>query len=209
MQAITPLEYGYTYHIYNRGINSADIFTCNANYKRFLDLYHQHIGTAADTYVWVLMRNHFHLLVRIKDKDNLPCQGHQTYPVRVKDPDRVNVNPSRQFSHLFNAYAQYFNKYTNRHGGLFETPFKRIRVSSDDYFRRLVYYIHHNPVRHGFAENLTDWEWSSYWSITCIEPSDLHSEMVSDYFGGAAEFKAYHQEEDKQDLRDIEKLILE
>ena len=76
MQNITPLEYGQTYHIYNRGINSEDIFTCEANYKRFLSMYGEYITPVADTYAWVLLRNHFHLLVRIKDKEEIPSRQH-------------------------------------------------------------------------------------------------------------------------------------
>ena len=33
----------------------------------FLSLYDKYISPVADTYAWVLMGNHFHLLVRIKN----------------------------------------------------------------------------------------------------------------------------------------------
>ena len=39
MQAIEPLEYGHTYHTYNRGINGADLFTCESNYKHFSHIF--------------------------------------------------------------------------------------------------------------------------------------------------------------------------
>jgi len=232
MQAITPLEYGYTYHIYNRGINSTDIFTCEANYKRFLSLYGQYISPVADTYAWVLLRNHFHLLVRIKDEEEIPfipapdlrhCQGVAADRAgggaaltEVEDPvsgivrevsNGKKYNPSRQFSHLFNAYAQYFNKFTGRHGGLFETPFRRIRIDSENYFRRLVYYIHHNPVKHGFAEHILDWGWSSYLTIISVKPTRLSREKVLGYFDDVGNFKAYHQKQ--YDMREIEDLLLE
>jgi REP element-mobilizing transposase RayT len=237
MQAIIPLEHGYTYHIYNRGINGADLFTCEANYKRFLDLFGEHISPIADTYAWVLMRNHFHLLVRIKDVEEIPFYTSNdsaatttATTVRVKTADRVSdntltavdrpcqrwqqnpsqrwqPNPSRQFSHLFNAYAQYFNKYHGRTGGLFETPFRRVRVNTEKYFRRLVFYIHHNPVKHGFAEHILDWGWSSYLTIISVKPTRLSRETVLGYFDDEANFKAYHQQQ--HDLRDMENLLLE
>jgi len=50
------------------------------------------------------------------------------------------------FSHLFNAYSKYFNKYTGRHGSLFERPFDRIEITDKEYFKNLVVYIHNNPV---------------------------------------------------------------
>ena len=64
----TPLEYGNFYHIYNRGINGCNLFYDNENYEYFLHLYDKYILPVADTFAWVLMRNHFHLLVRIKKR---------------------------------------------------------------------------------------------------------------------------------------------
>ncbi|MEI6678378.1 MAG: hypothetical protein WCL21_07205 [Mariniphaga sp.] len=68
MQYPELLAPGKFYHIYNRGINSCDLFREQANYEYFLELYDKHISPIADTFAWVLMPNHFHLLVQIKEK---------------------------------------------------------------------------------------------------------------------------------------------
>ncbi len=60
-----PLEPNYFYHIYNRGINGCPIFRESSNYEHFLSIYDKYISNVADTYAWVLMGNHFHLLVKI------------------------------------------------------------------------------------------------------------------------------------------------
>ena len=65
MQIIEPGRY---YHIYNRGINSCNLFEENTNYEHFLRLYEKYIHPIADTYAWCLMKNHFHFLVRIKEE---------------------------------------------------------------------------------------------------------------------------------------------
>ena len=161
MQAIEPLEYGYTYHIYNRGIHGADLFTCEADCIRFLSLYDRYITPVADTYTWVLLRNHFH----------------------------------------------YFKKRNARHGGLFETPFRRIRVNTEKYFHQIVFDIHHNPVKHGFVEHISDWVWSSYQTIISEKPTRLRRETVLEYFDDAANFEAWHQRE--HDLKDVGNLLLE
>ena len=67
MQPIEAFTYGKYYHIFNRGINSCDLFRDADNYEYFLNLYDKYISPIADTYAWVLMPNHFHLLVRIKE----------------------------------------------------------------------------------------------------------------------------------------------
>lgn len=61
------LEPGNFYHIYNRGINSCNLFRKPDNYEHFLELYDKYISPVADTYAWVLMPNHFHLLVRVRE----------------------------------------------------------------------------------------------------------------------------------------------
>jgi REP element-mobilizing transposase RayT len=139
MQSSYPLEPGRYYHIYNRGINSCDLFTEEENYTYFLNLYEKYIDPIADTFAWVLMPNHFHLLVRIKSEreigiyKNLNSDGSkdsvrfqtQSYKNLSESevPDRVDIkkpNPTKHFSHLFNAYSKYLNKRNNRHGALFE-----------------------------------------------------------------------------------------
>ena len=62
-----PLEKGKFYHIYNRGVNSCNLFKDVKNYEHFLILYDKYILPIAETYAWVLMPNHFHLLIRIKE----------------------------------------------------------------------------------------------------------------------------------------------
>ena len=229
MNVIEKIEYGFTYHIFNRGINGTDLFLCENDYERFLNMYATYIHPVADTYAWVLLKNHFHFLIRIKEKEEMPflrdlsgCEAADRVglnigttstltgsiePCQVNASDCKKANPSRQFSHLFNGYARYFNLRTDRHGGLFETPFKRVRVDTEKYFRRLVYYIHHNPVKHNFVEHILDWGWSSYLTIISVKPTRLSRATVLGYFNDAANFKAYHQQ--KNDLSDIENLLLE
>jgi putative transposase len=66
MQKIEHLERGKYYHIYNCGVNGEDLFRTKEDYDRFLRLYEKYISPIAETYAWVLMKNHFHLMVKIK-----------------------------------------------------------------------------------------------------------------------------------------------
>ncbi len=152
MQQLELLTYGKIYHIYNRGINSCDLFKTNENYTYFLNLYVKHLSPIADTMAWVLMKNHIHLLVRIKE---------------ITDDD--SIKPYQSFSNLFNAYAKAFNKRYNRTGSLFEHPFQRKLISDIEYFKHVVVYIHNNPVHHGFVKNAKDYHWSSYLTIISVK----------------------------------------
>src|SRR3972149_1827357 len=70
MTSPPPLKSGVFYHIYHRGTNREDIFVQERNYRYFLQLYARHIEPAAETYAYCLLKNHFHVLVRIKDVED-------------------------------------------------------------------------------------------------------------------------------------------
>ena len=200
MQQIEPLNYGKFYHIYNRGINSCDLFRDQINYEYFLELYDKHISPMADTYAWVLMHNHFHFLVRIKEKEDI--QSH-TKNLTIS-PDRVFV-PAKNFSNLFNSYAQAFNKMYGRHGNLFERPFKRIEITDIEYFKNTVVYIHNNPVHHKFTEHAMDYPWSSYLTCISVKPTRLQRDAVIGWFDNQTNFKTAH--ENQGDVIDFEKWL--
>jgi putative transposase len=91
-----PLEPDRFYHIYNRGINGCPVFQETTNYEHFLSLYDKHISPVADTYAWVLMGNHFHLLVRIKNpedilKGNLKLEDNLKGNLKLEDNLKGNL----------------------------------------------------------------------------------------------------------------------
>ncbi len=207
-----PLEHDTYYHIYNRGINGCDLFRNIDDYKHFLRLYEKYIESIADTFAWVLMPNHFHLLIRIKSEKeigiykNLNSNGSkdsvrfQTKPNEYlsesEGPDRVGIkkpNPTKHFSHLFNAYAKYINKKYQRTGSLFEHPFRRKQVEDEAYLRTLVLYIHNNPIHHGFTNIAVDYPWSSYLTCLSVKPTKLLKKEVVGWFDDQANFKFMHQ----------------
>ena len=72
MDYYLPLyENGY-YHIYNRGNNGENIFCKHENYLYFLKQYNHYLGDYLDTFAYCLLPNHFHLLVRVKEKEQFP-----------------------------------------------------------------------------------------------------------------------------------------
>jgi putative transposase len=187
MQITEPLEFGKYYHIYNRGINSENIFKENRNHEYFLILYNKHIDPIAETFAWCLLKNHFHLLVRIKTLEEI---------LYTKNEDKIkkNIPPHQSFSNLFNAYTKAINKGYNRHGALFERPFKRKLIDNESYLRSVIKYIHYNPVNHGFCEHPIEYPWSSY--ITCVseKPTKLKREKVISLFKNIETLKAFHNQ---------------
>jgi hypothetical protein len=63
--------YDTYYHIFNRGNNGENIFIQERNYMHFLNLHFKYIEPIADTFAYCLLRNHFHLAVRIKSEEEI------------------------------------------------------------------------------------------------------------------------------------------
>src|SRR5688500_17365352 len=68
MTSPSPLLYDTYYHIYNRGVNSENIFIEERNYDLFLRLYDKHLSPVTDLFAYCMLRNHFHVSVRTKSE---------------------------------------------------------------------------------------------------------------------------------------------
>jgi putative transposase len=192
MTSPAPIEYGQYYHIYNRGNNGENLFFEERNYPYFLRLYAHHILPVADTYAYCLLRNHFHVLVRIKTEEE------QAQTLRVLETPRVSdackpKRPSQQFGNLFNAYAKAINRAYGRTGSLFENPFGRVPVASEPYLVHLVAYIHQNAQKHGFVQDFRQWPYSSYHAMLSAKPTHLEREEVLAWFQGQPGFERFHR----------------
>jgi putative transposase len=202
MQKVVKLEPGKFYHIYNRGNNKENIFLEEKNYYYFLELYGKYIGPIADTYAYCLMPNHFHLLIGIKDEQNT-SQVLETCEVSGSK----ELQPSQQFSNLFNAYTKAINNTYQRTGSLFQERFGRIEINNEYYFSQLVQYIHLNPQKHGFVEDFRDYKFSSYHSHLSGKRTNLKREEVLKWFGDKAAYQSFHAGSFKENASFIQEVI--
>ena len=198
-----PIEEGNFYHIYNRGNNSIDLCFDTENYLHFLRLYEKYINPIAETYAWCLMKNHFHILVYIKEFSEIDPSK-----LEYSSTDKPKaISASKQFSNLFNAYTLAINKRYKRTGSLFEKNFKRKIVTNENYFKKLIFYIHNNPVHHHFTDSIIEYPWTSYGTILSEKPSKLKRERVLEMFGDIENFRYYHST--SQNLEEIEELLID
>ena len=195
---IQPIIEGQYCHIYNRGVNGENLFKEKKNYYYFLEQYKFYCAGILETFAYCLLKNHFHLLVYVKENVEVPKRN---------GSGMFKLNASKQLSHFFNSYAQSINKAYNRTGPLFESPFERKLVDDENYLMAMIYYCHRNAVHHGFVTDLKEWEFSSYHSILRNVNTFLAAEKVIHRFGSITAFENSH----KQDLeeKDLEKYIIE
>lgn len=148
------VENGF-YHIYNRGVEKRTVFEDDQDYKVFLKYLKEILSpldplamntiftlrgqsykavkaplknytTEIDLCAYCLMPNHFHLLIKQKEKTSL--EGFMRA--------------------LMTRYSMYFNKRYERVGSLFQGRYKAVLVENEMYLLHLSKYIHFNPFEY-------------------------------------------------------------
>jgi len=152
-------EEGYTYHIYNRGINHEKVFFSDANYTYFINKMKCEIVPICDILAYCLLPNHFHFLIQANKKSCLPYQ--------TKSGNLLNTqNLSKRFGLILSSYSQGINRRRSRTGNLFQQRTKakclNLEFSKNDYLRICFLYIHQNPLEAGLTNKLEDWPYSSF-----------------------------------------------
>ena len=193
---------GKFYHVYNRTVDKSRLFANRGNYEYFIRKFDEYLSDYIEIFAYCLLGNHFHFLIKIKSgktiRDNLK-KFEELNKERIKGKQKILVDNrdlhdivSERWKKFFQSYAMAFNKQQTRIGTLFQRPFKRVEVDTDNYFRNIVYYIHANPQNHGIVDNFRTYEWSSYLKIISKKPSKLQIEELLFWFGGLNGFLDYH-----------------
>ena len=195
---IQPIIESQYFHIYNRGVNGEDLFKKERNYHYFLQQYKLYCSDVLETLSYCLLKNHFHLLVYVKENVEVPRRDGQ---------GMFKMNASKQLGHFFNSYAQSMNKAHQRTGPLFESPFERKFVGNQTYLKSMIYYCHCNAQHHGFVRDFREWEFSSYNAIIHSDNTLVAAEKVIQRFGDVVAFDKAHSVfiEDKE----LDKYIIE
>ncbi|HWS59576.1 MAG TPA: hypothetical protein VN182_01470 [Flavobacterium sp.] len=196
------LEPDSFYHIYNRGINSCKIFESEENYLFFLEKFLKYMNGVADVYAYCLMPNHFHFLVKIKSESEIKSF------VKVQNFDKATAEKglhsldsviSKQMGKFISSYTQAYNKVTNRHGALMESPFKRKRIDSEEYLKNLIIYIHLNPL--DLKINFEDYKFSSYKTVLSDAKTNLKRQESISIFEDIENLIHCHKNPPKLDFK--------
>jgi len=105
----------------------------------------------AEVMAWVVLPNHYHVLVRVFA---LPQLRKQVGYLHGRNSHHWNVEEGCQGRHCF-------------HGSLFK------EIKSEAHRWSTLNYIHHNPVKHGYVEKWGDWAFGSAQSYLASTPKDL------------------------------------
>ncbi|MEI6760769.1 MAG: transposase [Betaproteobacteria bacterium] len=132
---------GYPHHVIQRGNNRQAIFTKTDDYQRLLDLLDDNARQfEVAIHAYVLMSNHFHLLLTPHTADGLP----------------------QMMQAVGRRYVRYFNDAQQRSGTLWEGRYRSTLIQTERYLLACMAYIDLNPVRAGLVVQAADYPWSSH-----------------------------------------------
>ncbi len=198
MTGPTPLLYDMYYHIYNRGNNRENIFFQERNYTHFMNLYAKYIEPIADTFAYCLMRNHFHILVRIKSEDEILQSLKKSSRIfnarkeqEVQEPLELII-PVDSFPIFLMPMQKPSTKPRDEQGACFSIL---LGVSPLPTTASFLMYLptFTNPQKHKYVEDFRDWKWSSYGIIIAESPTKLKRDHVLDQMGGKEQYLEIHK----------------
>jgi putative transposase len=132
---------GFPHHVIQRGNNRQAIFLSTADYQALLDLIDENARKFdVAIHAYVLMHNHFHLLVTPETTEGLP----------------------KMMQAVGRSYVRYFNDRVGRSGTLWEGRYKSTLIQTERYLLACMAYIDLNPVRAGLVAQARDYPWSSH-----------------------------------------------
>ncbi len=138
------IEYpGALYHVVSHGNGRLWLFKHDDAYSTFLDVLEEYIKKYyVVIHNFVVMRNHFHLVVETK----LPNLG-------------IFMNQ------VLRDFAMYFNRIGRRRGSVFRSRYGAFLVQKDVYYKQLTKYVFFNPVKVGLVKRPGEYKYSSLWYI--------------------------------------------
>lgn len=153
------LEEGRIYHVYNRVGGDGVPFVDEALAARFVQL--TRLVVERDglvVFAWVLMGNHFHLVVQMSA-----------------------VPLSRSMKTLQQEVTRTRNRRAEVCGPLWQGRYKAKHVDDQGYLGKLIAYVHLNPVTAGIAAGPNEYRWSGHRDVLGLRKRPIVS--VDDVLG--------------------------
>jgi len=218
----TLIATGEIYHVYNRSVASQPIFDNKYNLNRFLNIidFYRFSNTGLrfshfdrmdkkiqnkfleslydsplqiEIYALCIMSNHYHFLIK-----------------------QLSDNGIGKFaSNIQNSFAKYYNLKTKRFGAIFQSPFKAVRIESEEQLTHTARYIHLNPITSFILrefDELTDYPSCSLVDYISKSPRPfIETSLLLNLFGSKKKLEEFtsDQVEYQQNLEVIKHLAID
>jgi putative transposase len=202
---------------------NADIvlFKDNQDRMNFLKKMNAFVLPCCEIIAYVILGNHVHLLIKVHSQDvlsklslrihlmnlNLTAADLNIY---LNDPESIILNPhapvhtgnthdqiQSALRSLKYAYDRYYIRKYGCNGNLWSRKqYVNLLPNPEDILRTIIY-IHKNPVFHGLANTVTDWQFSSYQDVVNHNNLYVRSDALLDRFSSQSDFIEAHHTNDE------------
>lgn len=190
------LQGSLLYHIINRGNRREDVFHYTEDYQYFIKLLSCYsLRFEALIYHWVLMPNHYHILLEIVDPAKL----------------------SKMMAGLGRSYVYYYQKQYKLGGHIWQGRFKSQPIEKERYLLSCARYIERNPLRAKMVNSPEDYEYSSAKfyvhgkedNLTKTDPSfESFGSSISERRSNYADFLKIHNAEEDALFKENDETVL-
>lgn len=185
------LQSSLIYHVYSRSSNRQLIFNQNEDLKHFKILLRDYCQRfEACVYHWVIMSNHYHLVIELKK------------------PEAI----SKMMAGLHRAYSYYHHRAYGTTGFLWQGRFKMQPIQKELYLITCGRYVERNPVRAGMVNAAYEYEHSSARYYCLGMPDDLTTpdpyfvDLSPDVIERQQKYRQFLQNFDNQEEQHFAKL---
>ncbi|MBY0476527.1 MAG: hypothetical protein K2Q24_02705 [Chitinophagaceae bacterium] len=199
-----PFEFQQHYHILFRSIDGIPLFKTDKEHLFFLEKWKRFTDPVFDTWAYSLLDNHTHFIIQVKQQVEIiqllrALTGDETTKAikEFLDKKKSLIGPviERQINSFMVSYANTYNNFIHRKGGLFQQPFRRSAIAGDAHLQQAIVYVHANAQKHGLQNDFKLHPQNSYHTIVEGNNAIINTEAVRNFFGGIDKFISIHSEQ--------------
>ena len=199
-----PFLPGSYYHIVCKSIDGLILFNEEKDYRVFKERFKQFTSAFFEVWAYNLIPNHTHHIIKTRPAQEIAetISGFQKeeqskamlrFLDAIKDENSFDEMIERQMNSLLVSYANYCNNKRGRKGGIFQKPFKRIRIEDDSHLQEAIIYTNANAQKHKLVRDFKEHPYSSYADIINGNGQFTEIDKQIGFFGGLDNFINIHK----------------
>lgn len=206
-QLLFPLD---NVHIFNKGNNGENIFRDSRDRQRFVDKIKNVLEPVAYICSYILMPNHFHLVLKIRSKKKILQLIEKDESIKDFVQKFIDAGKSKAYiasriisellRRFFSDYVGYFNRKYDREGSLLRKSFRRKIIDTLEYLKNCIVYVDRNITNHIPCISYKDYPWGSYKDF--IKPGYIEkiNKRLFDFYGLFGSLENFIYEHERKDL---------
>jgi REP element-mobilizing transposase RayT len=198
-----PVAY---YHIVCKCIDGLKLFIDEKDYLVFKERFKRFTSCFFEVWSYNLLPNHTHHIIKTKSvkiiTQHLSAlqkeERTKAMLLFLKDDQNeilFDQMIERHMNSFLVSYANYCNNRRGRKGGIFQKPFKRIKIDDDIHLQQAIIYTNANAQKHKLISDFKKHPYSSYAAIIYEDDFFVETRNVINFFGSKESFIKIHKEQ--------------